>query len=117
MLPETLTELAGLISAISPLVIAAVAGLWSVRTKSLEQTLTRWKRLQELTVILNNLDSSHGLWEQIMAVHEIGESSRPLKRAAINVLESALMKFENNSGSKVLCDAIRIAIRELQHPF
>lgn len=110
MYPKTFTELSGLLGILVPLIIATVAGLRSVRTKTLENDLVRWRRINELTATLYNKDGQFGLWAQLAAAHELGEASAPHKAAAKAILIQSRITF---AGNLALNDALMIALRRL----
>lgn len=97
MYPTTFTELTGLIGILVPVVIATFAGLRSSRTKALENDLVQWRRLNELALILYNKDGTGGLWAQLAAAYELGNSPRAQRPAAKTILADAANHFSGNS--------------------
>lgn len=110
MYPENLTELVALIGILTPLIIAAIAGLWNVRTKSFENDLIRWRRINELAATLYNKDHAFGLWAQLAAAYELGHVARPHKEAAKSIITAARIQFV---GNLQLSQALTTALKTL----
>ena len=96
MYPQNFTELSGLIGILVPLIIATCAGLRSTRTKVQENDLVRWRRINDLAATLYNKDGNFGLWAQLAAAYELGETASPHKGTARVILLSAQRTFKDN---------------------
>jgi len=105
----TLTQLAALVAAVTPFVLAALAGWRAARNRAEDMEMLRWKRLQELAVILHN-KGGDGKWSQLAAIAELGATSLRHREAALSILDSAETYWSREEGSADYVRAIRRAV-------
>lgn len=109
--PTEFLHWVALLTAISPLLIGAVAALWKVLTYYKEWKSVQWKRLQELLVILYNKSHEHGAWAQVAAVRELETLGVPA-RTIYTVAEQSRSHWQNiGASSGLITELQRVAVR------
>lgn len=87
-----------------------ISGVWALWVRRGELDASRWKRLGELSHILNRGDAN-GLWAQISAAHELACFSGEQGTIALDILEHAQEVWrENDRASPKLRQAIDSAL-------
>lgn len=109
--PAAPLEWFALLTAISPLLIGAVAALWKVGTYYNEWKSVQWRRLQELIIILYNKDGDYGGWAQVAAVRELETLGVPARTVFV-VADRARAHWEDIGASRgIINELIRVSVR------